>query len=210
MIKSPAELARQIEISLWRPEATAKDVQQLCLQAREQKVLGVGVPSSRVELAAALLEDTDVKVTALIGFPLGTMDADAKRYEAEAAVDSGAQEIEMVLNPGRLKEDDRKYVLRELRDVAEAIDERLVKVVLETQLLTRDEILVACELIQDSGAHFVCAGTGLTGSATVDEIKLLREGIGPKLGIKASADLREVQTVLALIAAGATRLGIKA
>jgi deoxyribose-phosphate aldolase len=205
---SATDLARKLELSLWRPEATAKDIERLCAQAREQKIHGVCVGSSRVELAAALLEETDVKVTALIGFPLGTTESDVKRYEAEAAIDCGAQEIEIVLNAGRLKDGDRKYILRELRDLAEAADERPVKVILETQLLTREETLLVCELAMDSGVHFVCAGTGLNGAAKIEDVKLLREAVGPKFGVKAPADIRDAQGMLALIAAGANRIGI--
>ncbi len=203
-----ADLARKLELSLWRPDATAKDVERLCARAREQKLHGVCVAGSRVELAAALLEDSDVKVTALIGFPLGTTESDVKRYEAEAAIDCGAHEIEIVLNAGKLKDGDHKYVLRELRDLAEAADERPVKLILETQLLSREEVLLVCELAVDSGVHFVCAGTGLNGAAKVEDVKLLREAVGAKFGVKAPGDIRDVPGMVALIAAGADRMGI--
>ena len=117
---------------------------------------GVCVGGSRVELACSLLEDTEVKVTGLVGFPFGAGDSDAKRYETEVAIDHGAQEIETVLNVGRLKDGDHGYVLRELRDIAEAADQRPVKVILETSLLTLEEKNLACQLVLDSGAHCVC------------------------------------------------------
>jgi deoxyribose-phosphate aldolase len=205
---SPTELAQRIEVSLWRPGATADDVKKLCQQAREQKFHGVCVSSSRVELALTLLEETEIKVTALIDFPFGAVDSDVKRYETEVAVDFGAQEIETVLNHGRLKDGDSKYVLRELRDIAEAAEERTVKVVLEPRLLTREDIVLACELIMDSGAHFVCAGTGLNGPATPEDVKLLRETVSEKFQVKALADIRDAQTTLALIGAGAIRIGV--
>src|SRR5664279_2224574 len=139
---SPAELARRFERTLVRPDATRRDVEQLCAEARAQGAHCVCVNGSHVELACALLEESEVKVTGLIAFPLGAADTDAKRYETEVAIDHGAQEIEMVLNIGRLKDGDHRYVLRELRDLAEAADQRPVKVILETALLTPDEVRV--------------------------------------------------------------------
>ena len=167
----------------------------------------VCVCGSRVELAHSLLEDSEVKVTGLVGFPLGAADADAKRYETEVAIDHGAQEIEAVLNIGRLKDGDDRYVLRELRDLAEAADERPVKIILETGLLTPEEVLRACELAVASGVHCVCTGTGLRSAATVQDVQSLRAAVGEKFGVKA-AGLSDAQTAQALLEAGATRLGI--
>jgi deoxyribose-phosphate aldolase len=200
---SPSELARIIELPLWRVNATAKDVEDICRIAREQKLYGVCVPTSRVELAVSLLDDTETKITALVGLS-GTEDSDVKRYETEVAVDYGAQEIEVCLNVGRLKDGEGKYVLRELRDVAEAADERIVKVEIRPSLLTREEILLACELVLDSGAHFVCAR--YITSSKVEDVKLCREAVGPKFGVKAGQEILDTKTALELIAAGATRL----
>lgn len=201
-------LAGYIDHTLLKADATAKDIERLCAEARQHKFISVCVNSSRVELARHFLDETDVKVATVIGFPLGAMDADAKRYETEAAIEAGAQEIDVVLNIGRLKDGDDKYVLRELRDVAEAADERIVKVIIETCLLTRDEKLRACRIILDSGAHFVKTSTGFsTGGATLDDVKLLREAVGPKFGVKASGGIRDYATALAMVEAGATRLG---
>jgi deoxyribose-phosphate aldolase len=202
---SPTELARRLDLTLARPEATRRDLEALCAAARAQKVHSVCVNSSRVELARTLLEESEVKVTALVGFPLGAADADSKRYETEVAIDQGAQEIETVLNIGLLKDGDHRYVLRELRDIAEAAEERPVKVILETGLLTPEERKLACELALDSGVH--CVGTGLRAPATVEDIRSLRAAVGEKFGVKA-AGLGDLQTALALIEAGATRLGI--
>src|SRR5450759_2957187 len=148
---SPAELARRIERMIFHPDATRRDIELLCAEARAQGSHCVCVNGSHVELACALLEESEVKVTGLVAFPLGAADTDVKRYETEVAIDHGAQEIEMVLNIGRLKDGDDRYVLRELRDVAEAADERQVKVILETGLLPPDEVRRACELALDSG-----------------------------------------------------------
>jgi deoxyribose-phosphate aldolase len=204
----PRELARYIDQTLLKADATAKDIERLCEEAREHKFCAVCVNGSRVELARHLLETTGVKVATVVGFPLGAMDADAKRYETEAAIDAGAQEIDVVLTIGRLKDGDDKYVLRELRDVVEAAAERTVKVILETCLLTREEKIRACQLVVDSGAQFVKTSTGFsTGGATIADVKLLREAVGPQFGIKAAGGIREPVTALALIEAGATRLG---
>ena len=204
---SPAELARRIERLLFRPDATRRDIEQLCAEARAQGSHCVCVNGSHVELACALLEESEVRVTGLVAFPLGASDMDAKRYETEVAIDHGAQEIEMVLNIGRLKDGDDHYVLRELRDVAEAADERPVKVILETGLLTPDEVRRVCELALDSGVHCVCTGTGLRSVATVEEVRSLRAAVGEKFGVKA-AGVADAQTALALFEAGASRLGM--
>ena len=201
---SPAELARRIERILVRPDAMRRDIEQLCAEARAEGSHCVN--GSHVELACALLEDSEVKVTGLIAFPLGAADTDAKRYETEVAIDHGAQEIEMVLNIGRLKDGDHRYVLRELRDIAEAADQRPVKVILETGLLTPEEVRRACELALDSGVHCVCTGTGLRSAATVEDVRSLRASVGEEFGVKA-AGLSDAQTALALLEAGASRLG---
>lgn len=199
-----AELARRVELGFYQPAATRAEVQQACALAREQGLGGICVNGTRVELAASLLEDSGVKVTCLVGFPFGATDTDTKRFETEAGVDLGAHEIEVVLNLGRLRDGDHRYVLRELRDVAEAADERRVKVLLETSALTHEEIRSACALVLDSGAH--CIGTGANTAATVAEIQLLRAAVGAMFGVKASS-VADAPVALALLSAGATRIG---
>lgn len=202
------ELARFIDHTLLKADATAKDIERLCAEAREFRFATVCVNGSRVELARHLLDGADVKVAVVVGFPLGATDADTKRYETEAALDNGAQEIDLVINVGRLKDGDDAGVLRELRDVVEAADERPVKVILETFLLTREEKVRACHLVLDSGAHFVKTSTGFSsGGATIEDVQLLREAVGPKFGVKASGGIRDFATARAMIEAGATRLG---
>jgi deoxyribose-phosphate aldolase len=208
---SAAELARFIDHTLLKPDATAHDIEKLCAEARECGFYSVCVNGSRVVQARYLLEETDVKVCCVIGFPLGAMAADVKRFETEAAIDDGAHEVDVVLNIGKLKEGDDKYLLRELRDVVEAADERPVKVILETCLLTREEKIRACHLVLDSGAQFVKTSTGFgSGGATIEDVKLLREIVGPRFGVKAAGGIRDAQTALAMIAAGANRLGTSA
>jgi deoxyribose-phosphate aldolase len=205
---SAVELARYIDHTLLKPEAAAQDIEKLCAEARAHSFCSVCVNGSRVELARHLLEMTEVKVASVVGFPLGATDSDSKRFETEAAIDNGAHEIDVVLNIGRLKDGDDKYVLRELRDVVEAADERPVKVILETCLLTREEKIRACRLVVEAEAKFVKTSTGFsTGGATLDDVKLLRETVGPKFGVKAAGGIRDVQAALAMIEAGATRLG---
>ncbi|MEK7686296.1 MAG: deoxyribose-phosphate aldolase [Verrucomicrobiota bacterium] len=205
---SPNELARYIDHTLLKADATAKEIEKLCTEAREHHFCSVCVNGSWVSHAGHLLEESGVKVVAVAGFPLGAADSDVKRYETEVAIDNGAQEIDVVLNIARLKTGDDAYVLRELRDVAEAADERPVKVILETCLLTRDEKIRACRLVLDSGAHYIKTSTGFsTGGATVDDVRLLRETVGAKFGVKAAGGIRDLKTALAMIEAGANRLG---
>jgi len=208
---SVRDLARHIDHTLLKPEARAADVAKLCAEALEHQFWGVCVHGGRVAQAAALLEGSDVKVAAVVGFPLGAMDGDSKRYETEVAIDLGAQEIDMVLNIGRLKDGDDRAVFREIRDVVEAAQGVWVKVILETCLLTRDEKIRACGLAVEAGAKFVKTSTGFsTGGATLEDILLMRERVGPKFGVKASGGIRDTATALAMIEAGATRLGTSA
>jgi deoxyribose-phosphate aldolase len=208
---TPAQLAACIDHTLLKADATAKDIAKLCAEAREHGFYSVCVNGARVLQAGHLLEDSSVKVVAVVGFPLGATSGDTKRFETEAAIDEGAHEIDLVIDIGRLKDGDDPFVLRELRDVVEAADERPVKVILETCLLTRDEKIRACELVLESGAQFVKTSTGFsTGGATLGDVKLLRELVGPKFGVKASGGIRDTKTALAMIEAGATRLGTSA
>jgi deoxyribose-phosphate aldolase len=208
---SAAELAQFIDHTLLKADATAKDIEKLCAEAREHCFFSVCVNGSRATQARHLLEDSEVKVACVIGFPLGAMSSDAKRFETEAAIDDGAQEIDVVINIGRLKDGDDKYVLRELRDVVEAADERTVKVILETCLLTDAEKVRACKLAVEAGAHFVKTSTGFSsGGATIADVKLLRATVGQSSGVKASGGIRDAQTALAMIEAGAKRLGTSA
>jgi deoxyribose-phosphate aldolase len=202
------QLARLIDYPLLRADATVEDVKAACALAREHNLGAVVVSSSYIAHARHFLEESEVKTIAVVGFPLGGADLDTKRYETEVAVDHGAQEIDVVMNIGRFKSGDDNYVLRELRDVAEAADERIVKVIIEACLLTDDEKRRACQLILDSGAHFVKTSTGYSKSgATVADVKLLSEAVGPKFGVKASGGIRDYATAMAMLEAGATRLG---
>jgi deoxyribose-phosphate aldolase len=205
---TPAQLAAYVDHTLLKPDASLAQIEKLCAEARQYKFFSVCVNGSWVTAARHFLEGSDVQVASVVGFPFGAMASDVKRYETEVAIDDGAHEIDVVLNVARLKAGDDKYVLRELIDVAEAADERCVKVILETCLLTDADKIRACQLAVDSGAHFVKTSTGFsTGGATIADVKLMRETVGQKFGVKASGGVRDAQTALAMIAAGATRLG---
>ncbi|MDD5141697.1 MAG: deoxyribose-phosphate aldolase [Verrucomicrobiales bacterium] len=208
---SPAQLAAFIDQTLLKPDASLAQIEHLCAEARDHKFFSVCVNGSWVATAYQLLEDSDVKVAGVVGFPLGAMTSDTKRFEAEAAIDDGAHEIDMVLNVARLKAGDDKFVLREIIDVVEAADERTVKVILETCLLTDEEKIRACHIVVESGAQFVKTSTGFsTSGATIADVKLMRATVGPAFGVKASGGIRDVQAALAMIEAGATRLGTSA
>lgn len=203
-----AQLAGFIDHTLLRPDARATDFQRLCAEAAQYRFHAVCVPGSRVVQAVHLLEDTAVLVAAVVGFPLGAMDSDTKRFETESVIDLGAQEIDIVLNLGRLKDGDEKYILRELRDVVEAAESVPVKVILECGLLTDDEKRRSCSLSVESGARFVKTSTGFSSSgATLADVALLRACVGEKFGVKASGGIRDQATALAMIEAGANRLG---
>ena len=203
-----SELASYIDHTLLKPDSTRAQLEQLCTEAAEHQFSTVCVNGSRVELAYSLLEDSDVQVCTVVGFPLGAMDADAKRYETEVAVDLGASEIDMVMNVGRFKDGEHDYIVREIRDVVEAADDRVVKVILETCLLTNDEIAQACKLVTQAQAHFVKTSTGFgKAGATLEHVRLMRETVGQFAGVKAAGGVRNGNDAQAMIEAGATRIG---
>jgi deoxyribose-phosphate aldolase len=208
-ISGPKELARFLDWVCLAPEVTQEDISRLCAQAREHGLGNVCVNTSRVAQACHLLEDSGVKVVASIAFPLGAMDADAKRYETEVAVDSDAQFIEVVANVGRVRDADYGYVLRELRDIVEAADERPVSVVIEAPLLSLVEIEKVCETIIHAGAKAVVTSTGSEGrDARIEDVRKIREAVGESFGVKANGGIQGSATALAMINAGATRLGV--
>lgn len=211
MTQPTNDLAKHIELTLFAANATSADIEKLCVDARAQSVFAVCVNGSRVELARTLLDESNVLVVALVGFPFGAADADVKRYETEVAADQGAHEIDFVINMGRLKDGDRKFVLREMRDIVEAAEERPVKVVLEGHLLTREEKILACELVLDSGAKFIVTSTDFDAPpVTVQDVALLREAAGDDLLVKAAGGIGDVRIAQALINAGAARIATSA
>lgn len=206
-------IAKMIDHTLLKPEATKEDIIKLCNEAAEYGFASVCVNPAWVELAYKNLKDfPQVKVCTVIGFPLGAAVPDVKAFEVERAIEQGATEVDMVLNIGALKSDQNDLVKKDIEAVVNAAkDKALTKVIIETSLLTNEEKVRACELAVEAGADFVKTSTGFSsGGATVEDIALMRKTVGPSVGIKASGGIRDLQTALAMIEAGATRIGASA
>lgn len=206
------ELAKYIDHTLLKPQATAEQIVRLCAEAKEHGFASVCVNSCYAALAAKELEGTDVAVCCVIGFPLGACTSDAKAFEADNAVENGAQEIDMVINVGAAKEGSWAYVEDDIAHVVGTIDGRAkLKVIIETCLLTDEEKVKACECAVKAGADFVKTSTGFsTGGATVEDVRLMRQTVGPDIGVKAAGGVRTYEDAVAMIEAGATRLGASA
>jgi deoxyribose-phosphate aldolase len=186
---------------------TRADIEKICRTGRKRKYRAVCVPTSGILQARALLEDSEVRVCALIGFPYGTADADAKRYEVEVAIDADAQEIELMPSLGKLKDGEFNVVLREIRDVVEAADERPVRVVIEANLWTDKELGEITRMILDSGAQFISANSGWHGSISAPEqIEKLVSLVGPGFGVKGTVG--EEDAAEDLVDAGASLVGL--
>lgn len=205
----PSELARYIDHTLLKPEATEEQVNKLCDEAAKHHFYSVCVNSSWAEHCARRLGGTGVKVCAVVGFPLGAMDSRAKAFEARTAIANGANEIDMVMNVGAMKAKNVKMVREDMLAVRRACRTGIVlKVILETALLADDEKVLACQIAKDVEADFVKTSTGFNKSgATVADIALMRRSVGPKMGVKAAGGVRSYDDALAMIRAGATRLG---
>ncbi|MEO6181900.1 MAG: deoxyribose-phosphate aldolase [Verrucomicrobiota bacterium] len=193
------EFLARTELVLVRPDATRKEIELLCRHARENNFRAICVNSSRVAQAFGLLEDSDVKVISTVGFPIGAADSDVKRYETEVAIDHGAQEFELVLNLGHLKDREEANMLRELRDIVDAAEERPVSLLLGTKLLAEDEQVFICNLALEVGVKLLNVG-----NADIETIKFLRETLGKKCGIKVTGEIADAQTARELIEIGAT------
>ncbi|MGE5633012.1 MAG: deoxyribose-phosphate aldolase [Caulobacteraceae bacterium] len=206
------ELARYIDHTILKPDAKESDVIKLCREALEYKFASVCVNPFNVKLAYSLLQGTEVKVCTVVGFPLGATTKEAKAFEAAQAIEGGATEVDMVINVGALKSGKLDVVEEDIRTVAAACkDKALLKVIIETCLLSNEEKVTACNLSQKAGADFVKTSTGFsTGGATVEDIALMRKTVGPEMGVKASGGIRTLETALQMIEAGATRIGASA
>ena len=201
-------LARYIDHTNLNPAATAEDIRKLCAEAREYGFASVCVNSSRVPLAASLLEGSTVAVCCVVGFPLGAMSSEAKAFEASQAAACGASEIDMVINVGLLKDGNIKAVEDDIRTVVEAVPGAAVKVIIETCLLTDDEKIAACRAAEAAGAKFVKTSTGFsTGGATAEDVRLMRNSVSAAVKVKASGGIRDAETARRMIEAGAERLG---
>ncbi|MDY0002964.1 MAG: deoxyribose-phosphate aldolase [Polyangia bacterium] len=201
-----------IDHTLLKADATEAEIRKLCAEAREHGFASVCVNPGWVGLSAELLAGSPVKVCTVIGFPLGATTPTAKAVETRDAIANGATEVDMVINVGALKSGNDDLVRRDIAAVVEsARGQAITKVILETALLSREEKVKACLLAKMAGADFVKTSTGFsTGGATVEDIALMRETVGPEMGVKASGGIRSAEDAQAMIAAGATRIGASA
>lgn len=206
------QIARMIDHTLLKPDAVKSEIEALCKEAREYGFASVCVNPCWVKLCAELLKGSEVKVCTVIGFPLGAASPETKAFETRQAIADGAGEVDMVINIGALKDRDTGTVEHDIRAVTDAAaGKALVKVIIETSLLTDEEKRLACELAVKAGADFVKTSTGFSGGgATVQDIKLMRDAVGPDIGVKASGGVRDKESALAMIEAGATRIGASA
>jgi len=214
---NPEDIAQYIDHTQLKPEATREKIDLLCSEAKEYSFYSVCVNSCWASHCAAELAGSGVKLAVVVGFPLGAMEAESKAYEARRAVEAGADEIDMVMNIGMLKSGTTDEFSRDLRAVREACavsragEKVVLKVIIETALLSEEEKLAACRASVEAGADFVKTSTGFSkGGATVEDIALMRKAVGPDIGVKASGGVRSFDDAVALIEAGATRLGASA
>lgn len=212
-MKVTDDFAKYIDHTSLKPETTVQQIVDLCAEAREYNFASVCVNPTHVKLAARLLKDSPVKVCTVIGFPLGANTTAVKRYETQQALAEGATEVDMVMNIGALKSGDTDLVEKDIAEVCQVAHAggAICKVILETALLTDDEKVQACLLAKKAGADFVKTSTGFGGGgATAHDVALMRQTVGPNLGVKASGGIRTFADARQMIAAGATRIGASA
>jgi deoxyribose-phosphate aldolase len=211
--EDPTQIANIIDHTLLRPDAISQQIRQLCQEALEYNFASVCINPIHVELAVDLLRDSSLKVCTVIGFPLGASTPEDKIHETEETIGKGATEVDMVINIGALKEGNDILVEREIAGVVQAAHGRglLCKVIIEAALLTNEEKVRVCQLAKSAGADFVKTSTGFgAGGATVEDVALMRQTVGPNMGVKASGGIRTLADAKSMIAAGANRLGTSA
>ena len=197
-----------IDHTILKPDATIDDIRRLCIEAKEYNFYSVCVNSAYVNVAYNFLLHSNVKVCSVVGFPLGAMIKEAKAYESKFAIDSGADEIDMVMNIGLLKSGKIDLFERDIKKVRETCHASVLKVIIETCLLTDKEKILACQIAKEYGADFVKTSTGFsTGGATEHDIELMRKTVGDKMGVKASGGIKTYEDAIKMINAGANRLG---
>jgi deoxyribose-phosphate aldolase len=206
------ELAKMIDHTILKPEATKEQVKSVCEEALKYNFASVCINPCQVAFVASMLKESKVKVCTVIGFPLGANTSSVKAFEASEAIENGAQEVDMVINIGKLKDKDYSYVREDIKAVVEAAKGKaLTKVIIESCLLTDEEKIMACNLAKEAGANFVKTSTGFSkGGATYEDIKLMRETVGSEMGVKASGGVRNNKEAISMIEAGATRIGASA
>ncbi|MBW5398043.1 deoxyribose-phosphate aldolase [Brachyspira pilosicoli] len=197
-----------IDHTILRADATIDDIRTLCIEAKEHNFYSVCVNSAYVNVAYNFLLHSNVKVCSVVGFPLGAMIKEAKAYEAKFAIDSGADEIDMVANIGFLKSKKIDLFERDIKKVRDACHAAMLKVIIETCLLTDEEKVLACKIAKEFGADFVKTSTGFsTGGATEHDVELMRKTVGDKVGVKASGGIKTYEDAIKMINAGANRIG---
>lgn len=203
------KIAAYIDHTILKPETTVEEVVRICKEAKEHGFASVCVNSYNISLVRDELKGSSVKTGATIGFPLGAVTKETKAFEAKNAISNGAQEVDMVMNIGALKSQKYDIVKEDIKAVVDAVKGKaLLKVIIECCLLTDDEKIKACEIAVDAGADYVKTSTGFsTGGATVEDVKLMRKTVGPDIGVKASGGIRDYKTAIAMINAGASRIG---
>ena len=202
------EMNRMIDHTLLKQDASIEAIKKLCEEAKEYHFASVCVNPGFVPLAASMLKGTDVKVCTVVGFPLGATLPESKAYEAKLAIEAGATEVDMVINDSMAKEHDYEYIEKEVACVKKACGSILLKVILETCLLSDDEIIECSKASVRGGADYVKTSTGFSkGGATVHAVELMRKAVGPKIGVKASGGIHSREEAQAMIDAGATRIG---
>ena len=201
-------IAKYIDHTVLKATTTSKEVEKLCLEAKEYGFYSVCVNGCFVKECKELLKDSDVKIAAVVGFPLGAMTKTAKVFEAREAIANGANEIDMVINIGKLVEGDSKYVEDEIREIKEAIGENVLKVIIETCYLNEEQKMLASELSLKANADFVKTSTGFgTAGATFEDVILMKKMVGDNAEVKASGGVKSYETAEKYIELGATRLG---
>ena len=213
VIPQDLNIAKMIDHTLLKPDATQQEIAQLCFEARKYGFASVCVNPTWVSLCAQLLQGSPVKVCTVIGFPLGATSSETKAFETETAIRQGATEIDMVINIGALKARDLETVAKDIRGVVNVAHAHgiLVKVIIETVLLNDEEKTIACLISKEAGADFVKTSTGFAGGgATVHDVELMRKTVGPQMGVKASGGVRTFEDAESMIKAGATRIGASA
>ncbi|NMC45489.1 MAG: deoxyribose-phosphate aldolase [Chloroflexi bacterium] len=206
-------MAGKIDHTLLKPEATREEISQLCFEARKYSFASVCVNPTHVRLCKSLLRGSSVKVCTVIGFPLGATTPEVKVFETRQAIEDGAEEVDMVINIGGLKDKNYELVARDIRGVVKEAHSHdvLVKVIIETALLTDEEKKIACLLVKEAGADYVKTSTGFSkAGATVEDVALMRRTVGPLLGVKAAGGVRTREDFEKMVSAGATRIGASA
>lgn len=202
------KLNKMIDHTILKADAKKEDVVRYCEEAKEYDFMSVCVNSCNVKIVKKELEGSDVKVCCVVGFPLGAMATETKAFEAKYCVDNGADEIDMVINIGALKDENYDYVKKDIEEVVKASNGKVVKVIIETCLLSDEEKKKACELAKEAKADFVKTSTGFsTGGATAEDVKLMKSVVGDKLKVKASGGVRTKEDAMKMIEAGADRIG---